>query len=83
MKLQATAQNPFVLSNSLPLIGHWDNGTARRSNFAVRPFALYGEALSADQTDAVARKQEIICAVILALCFLFTVAVCLSQLARL
>ena len=83
MKLQASAQNPFSLQNPLPLVGHWDNRTTRRSTFAIKPFAFEDTDRLADQTDAAARKQEIICAVILGLCLLFTVAVCLSQLARL
>ena len=83
MKLQASAQNPFSLQDSLPFVSPWASRTTRRSNFAIKPFAFDEEEGLAARTDAIARKQEIICAVILGLCFCFTMAVCLLQLARL
>ena len=81
MKLHASTQNVFSLNTALPFVGQWEKGTARRARFTVRPFAFEDVQQTVDSRDALARKQEIVCAAILGLCLLFTFTVCFVQLA--
>ena len=81
MKMQTSTQNVFSMNTALPLVGQWEKGGARRASFTIRPFALEDVRRTVGDRDELARKQEIVCAVILSLCLLFTIAVCLGQLA--
>ena len=69
------------MNTALPLVGQWEKGATRRASFTVRPFAFEDVQQTVSNRDELARKQEIICAVILSLCLLFTIVLCLSQLA--
>ena len=69
------------MNTALPLVGQWETGRSRRASFTIRPFALEDVRQTVGYQDELARKQEMICAVILSLCLLFTIAACLGQLA--
>lgn len=81
MKLHASTQNVLSLNTALPFVDQWEKGGPRRASFTIRPFAFEDVQRTVDNQDAVARKQEIVCAIILGLCLLSTFAVCFSQLA--
>ncbi len=82
MKLQASTQNVFSLNTPLPFVGQWEKGAARRrASFTIRPFAFEDVQQTVETRDTITRKQEIVCAVILGLCLVFSFAVCFTQLA--
>ena len=82
MKLHASTQNVFSLNTPMPFAGQWEQGATRhRARFTVRPFVFEDVPQTIETRDAIARKQEIVCAVILGLCLLFSFAVCFTQLA--
>ena len=83
MKLQAATQNVFSMPTALPLVGEWEQRAARRASFTIRPFAFEDAPQMLRARDELARKQEMVCAVILSLCLLFTIALCFTQLATL
>ena len=83
MKVQTATQNVFSMHTALPLVGQWERPAARRASFTVRPFAFEDVQQTVSRRDELARKQEMICAVILSLCLLFTLVLCFGQLAAL
>ncbi len=81
MKLQASAQNVFSMNPGFSTTGRWEQPSSRRSSFTVKPFGSDSIEANVDRQDELTRKQEIVCAVILGLCLLFTFAVCFCQIA--
>lgn len=77
MKATNSMQTGLYFNSTLPLSSGW--GETRQRIKRVRP-TLPDFTLDADQLAA-ASKQEIICAVILALCLLYTLVLTVSQLA--
>ena len=81
MKFQASTQNVFSMNTALPLVGQWEKGATRRAGFTIRPFAFEDVQQTVSNRDELARKQELLCAVILSLSLVSTFVLCLSQLA--
>ncbi len=80
MKFNASTSNAFSFTPASSLINGWETETARRPRYKIRPFALEEVRPTLAERDDLARKQEIICAAILALCLIFTLLHCMTQL---
>ncbi len=79
MKLNASTQNAFDLDAMFPGIPSWEKGAGRRPRHRIKPFDLESGRPTLADRDALARKQEVICAVILVLCLLFTLVHSMTQ----
>ena len=77
MKLNSTAPDQFFFKPTLPSMGApW------RSSIQLRPRRVTPRPSNSPELDDIlGHKQEIICAVILALCLLAALGVCLCNLA--
>ena len=79
MKLNASAPNAFAFTSALPLAGQWERAAVRRPRYKIKPFALGLDRSSLAQQDELAHKQEVVCAVILGLCLIFSLLNCMTQ----
>ena len=74
MKINASAQSPFLFNPETSIIGLWPTPRRSKPRSLARPLSLAIET----QIDY---KQELICGVILIFCLLFSLAAFVAQFA--